>query len=77
MTDQPGTWVTPPVSYVEPLRLSCAFCGRPIARRYWSAAPNDESLVFCEPRHADLYVSYWLPTHGANAKERVDASAAE
>ena len=64
MTDQPGTWITPHVSYVEPLRLSCAFCGRPIARRYWSAAPAGVPLVFCEPRHADLYLSYWLPTHG-------------
>jgi hypothetical protein len=59
-----GEWITPAVSYVEPKRLFCALCGRPIARRYWRAAPAGETLPFCEPVHADLYVSYWLPTHG-------------
>jgi hypothetical protein len=66
MPDQTGTWITPPVSYVEPRRLSCAFCGRPIARRYWSAEPAGRPLVFCEPAHAELYVSYWLPVHGVD-----------
>ena len=63
-----SAWVTPDVSYVEPLRNFCAFCGRPIARQYWKAAPAGESLSFCDPGHAELYTSYWLPTYGANAK---------
>jgi hypothetical protein len=63
-----GAWVTPDVSYVEPLRNFCAFCGRPIARQYWKAAPAGESLSFCDPDHAKLYTSYWLATYGANAK---------
>lgn len=58
-----GEWITPAVSYVEPKRLFCALCGRPIARRYWRASPAGESLPFCEPTHAELYVTYWLPTH--------------
>jgi hypothetical protein len=61
----PGRWVTPSVSYVEPKRLFCALCGRPIARRYWRAAPAGRPLPFCEPGHADLYLTYWLPTHSA------------
>jgi hypothetical protein len=66
--DRPnGSWITPSVSYVEPKRLACALCGRPIARRYWSAAPAGKPLIFCEPAHADLYVSYWLPTYNPNA----------
>jgi hypothetical protein len=63
------------VSYVEPLRLSCALCGRPIARRYWSASPAGESLIFCEPRHADLYESYWLPTHGRDDSTQRNGAA--
>lgn len=66
-TAQPSTtgeWVTPPVSYVEPLRIFCALCGRPIARRHWRAAPAGESLPFCDPGHEALYRSYWLPTYG-------------
>jgi hypothetical protein len=59
-----GEWVTPPVSYVEPMRIHCALCGRPIARRHWRAAPAGEPLPFCDPEHEALYVSYWLPTHG-------------
>ncbi len=69
MSETNGSWVAPPVSYVEPLRLSCAFCGRPIARRYWSAAPKGDTLIFCNPEHAELYVSYWLPVHGKKNEE--------
>ncbi len=60
-----GRWVIPPVSYVEPMRIFCALCGRPIARRHWQAAPSGPTLPFCDPAHEELYVSYWLPTHGA------------
>ncbi len=66
MPSTAGSWITPLVSYVEPLRLSCAFCGRPIARRYWSDSPTGEPLTFCDPSHAELYVSYWLPVHGTD-----------
>lgn len=65
-----GEWVTPPVSYVEPQRRFCALCGRPIARRYWRAAPTGTPLPFCDPAHAELYVTYWLPTYGATAESR-------
>jgi hypothetical protein len=69
MTESPkpplsGEWITPSVSYVEPKRRFCALCGRPIARRYWRAAPTGEFLPFCEPAHVDLYLTYWLPTYG-------------
>lgn len=60
----PGEWVVPAVSYVEPKRRFCALCGRPIARRYWRAAPIGSPLPFCEPAHADLYLTYWLPLYG-------------
>ena len=63
-TTTPGEWITPNVSYVEPKRLFCALCGRPIARRYWRASPAGEALPFCEPAHTDLYLVYWLPTYG-------------
>jgi hypothetical protein len=60
-----GTWVIPPVSYVEPDRRSCAFCGRPIARQYWQSAPDGTIRSFCDPSHSDLYLSYWLPLYGS------------
>jgi hypothetical protein len=59
-----GEWVFPSVSYVEPRRIACALCGRPIARKYWRVSIKDQQLVFCEPAHAGLYESYWIPTHG-------------
>jgi hypothetical protein len=58
-----GQWVMPDVSYVEPMRIFCALCGRPIARRHWRAAPEGVELPFCDPSHEDLYVEYWLPTY--------------
>jgi hypothetical protein len=63
----PGEWIVPAVSYVEPKRRFCALCGRPIARRYWRAAPAGQPLPFCEPAHAELYVSYWRPTYGGGS----------
>ncbi|MBX3070482.1 MAG: hypothetical protein KF883_08320 [Thermomicrobiales bacterium] len=61
-----GHWITPSVSYVEPLRISCELCGRPIARRYWQERIGGEARIFCEESHADLYLTYWLPTWGAD-----------
>jgi hypothetical protein len=56
-----GRWVDPPVSYVEPARRFCALCGRPISRRYFQAAPLGEPFNFCQPEHADLYLTYERP----------------
>ena len=62
-----GEWVMPPVSYVEPMRIFCALCGRPIARRHWRAKLAGKTLPFCDPGHEELYRTYWLPTHGTTA----------
>jgi hypothetical protein len=59
-----GKWVVPPVSYVEPTRIYCALCGRPIARRHWRATPAGETLPFCDRAHEELYRTYWIPTYG-------------
>jgi hypothetical protein len=67
-----GEWAQPGVSYVDPQRRFCAFCGRPIARQYWLASPAGEPLEFCEPAHAELYVTYWLQTYGDRGSEQID-----
>ncbi len=59
-----GEWITPQVSYIEPLRNACAFCGRPIARRYWRSDKRGPALMFCSPDHAHLYETYWVDVHG-------------
>jgi hypothetical protein len=53
-----GQWITPEVSYVDPVRRFCDFCGRPIARRYWQEAEHGAGHIFCEPAHAALYSTY-------------------
>ena len=53
-----GEWVVPAVSYVDPARRSCAFCGRPIARRYWRVTREGEERIFCDPAHARLDATY-------------------
>ena len=66
-TGNRGDWVTIDVGYVDPQRRSCAFCGRPLARKIWRQMIQGEVLDFCEPRHVTLYRSYWLPLYGAQA----------
>jgi hypothetical protein len=56
--DEAGEWITPPVSYVDPNRRFCAFCGRPIARKYWQVKEGTERLIFCDPAHAALRATY-------------------
>ncbi len=53
-----GEWISPEVNYVNPNRRFCAFCGRPIARRYWQSGNGHESRVFCNAEHAVLYTTY-------------------
>jgi len=53
-----GGWVTPAVSYVDPARRFCQFCGRPIARRFWQAETSGGVEIFCDPAHAALYTTY-------------------
>ena len=53
MSEPPGQWVEPEVNYVDPERRFCAYCGRPIARRYWRATSvNGEEVAYCSPDHA-------------------------
>jgi hypothetical protein len=47
-----GRWVVPPVSYVDPERRFCAYCGRPLARRFWEQATRVGAQAFCDPTHA-------------------------
>jgi len=54
MPERAGEWVVPDVSYVDPLRLFCALCGRPIARRYWRVTEGGSERAYCEVRHAEL-----------------------
>ena len=58
-----GRWITPSVNYVDPQRIACALCGPPIPRRYWRAEVGGENRTFCEPAHAGLYETYWIPTY--------------
>ena len=53
-----GEWITPPVSYVDPARRFCEFCGRPIARRFWQAKMEGGAGIFCDPAHAALITTY-------------------
>ena len=54
VNEQQGQWVEPDVNYVDPERRFCAYCGRPIARRYWEAhGPGGEAAEYCSPDHAE------------------------
>jgi hypothetical protein len=68
---QGGEWITPPISYVDPRRRFCAFCGRPIARRFWRVSDDGES-VYCDPAHAHLDTTYPKSTtsHQFNSQGR-------
>jgi hypothetical protein len=53
-----GRWVVPALSYVDPGRRFCAWCGRPIARRYWEMDVEGKPLPFCDAAHATRYTTY-------------------
>jgi hypothetical protein len=53
-----GDWVMPPVSYIDPTRRFCEFCGRPIARKFWRATIEQGVAIFCDPAHAALHATY-------------------
>lgn len=55
--ERDGGWIVPDVSYVEPSRRFCAYCGRPIARRYWRESMPAGDLAFCQPAHAAMYAN--------------------
>jgi hypothetical protein len=58
IVNQGGEWITPPISYVDPRRRFCAFCGRPIARRFWRVSVGGAEAIFCDPAHAHLDATY-------------------
>lgn len=58
-----GEWVTPAVSYVDPVRRVCAYCGRPIARRYWREPVGETGGSFCDPAHAARHTTYPKKPH--------------
>ena len=59
VSERQGQWVEPAVNYVDPERRFCAFCGRPIARRYWEQpAADGGTATYCSPEHADRKATY-------------------
>ena len=53
VNEQLGQWIEPEVNYVAPERRFCAYCGRPIARRYWAQRTTEGATTpFCTPEHA-------------------------
>lgn len=52
-----GGWVLPDVSYIDPSRRFCAYCGRPIARRYWAELAESD-LAYCDAQHAARHATY-------------------
>jgi hypothetical protein len=59
-----GEWRTEPIGYLKPYDVVCALCGQLVPGRHWVAAVDETERTFCDPRHAELYGSYWLPRHG-------------
>lgn len=56
-----GCWVTPSVSYVDPVRRFCAMTGCPIARRYWQVIAGEVEVVFAGPAEAQRYATRHIP----------------
>jgi hypothetical protein len=65
-----GEWVTPAVSYVDPVRRFCTMTGRPIARRYWRVVIDGEELAFSDPQEAVRYATYPKSTNGETVYTR-------
>ncbi len=53
-----GRWVEPEGSYVNPARRFCAYCGRPIARRYREVERRGAVRRYRVPEHAASDATY-------------------
>lgn len=58
-----GEWRRSEVGYLEPYHVVCALCGQLVPGRYWLEKVANADHVFCSPRHAELYATYWLPRY--------------
>jgi hypothetical protein len=55
-----GAWVRPDVSYIDPVRRLCSYCGLSIARRYWRPDEGEDGKVYCDPAHVPAEATYPL-----------------
>ncbi|HEU0114882.1 MAG TPA: hypothetical protein VFQ80_09400 [Thermomicrobiales bacterium] len=74
-SERAGEWIVPDISYVEPDRRFCAYCGRPIARRYWRETTPAGDRAFCHPAHAGMYASG--ATQATSAREVASTTQAD
>ncbi len=76
MSKQDGRWIEPEVNYVDPVRRFCAFCGRPIARRFWETKGKSGATAYCSPEHAQRNATY--PNKNAKSIRTItDAAGSE
>lgn len=61
-------WVVPGVSYVNPARIHCRFCGSPIPRRYWRVNIGLHAGLYCNSEHAEMFLTYTVPTWGTETR---------
>jgi hypothetical protein len=47
-----GRWIEARMSYVDPVRMHCNYCGRPLARHYWQREEDGVQRRYCGPDHA-------------------------
>jgi hypothetical protein len=59
-----GEWRTEPIGYLKPYDVVCELCGQLVPGRYWTEQVAGADRRFCDPGHAELYRTYWLPRHG-------------
>jgi hypothetical protein len=60
-----GEWRSNEISYLEPHRVVCELCGQLVPGRHWVQQIDGADRVFCNPQHAEKYISYWVPRYGA------------
>jgi hypothetical protein len=51
--------------------VHCAVCGKLIPRRAWRFEGGAGEVRACGPECEELYETYWRPTYGVLAGERV------
>ena len=61
-----GAWRRIAVPWHETAIINCSFCGKMIPRQLWVATHEGQERIFCSPSCESLFLSYWLPRHGAS-----------
>jgi hypothetical protein len=61
-------WKDLDISWHDTSLIHCELCGQLIPKTAWVATVDGTEHTFCSPDCEKLYIEYWLPRYGQEAR---------